>query len=113
MRSNNSRSSRRRRLADKKVSAGEVVEPRMLLSANPIASSVNRDAPVNDGIVNGSFEASNATIAPTSNDAGQVASSNETGDGQGTNGGSDDTGSTEATDSAFVEVTPILTSLDS
>ena len=29
----------------------------MLLSANPVAPPVNRDAPVNDGIVNGSFEA--------------------------------------------------------
>jgi len=57
MRSHNPRSSRRRTNSDQRVGSAEAVEPRMLLSAIPVVAPVNRDAPVNEGIVNGSFEA--------------------------------------------------------
>ncbi len=52
----NSNFPRRRTTSENHATSAETIEPRMLLSAVSIVAPVNRDAPVNDGIVNGSFE---------------------------------------------------------
>ncbi len=83
----------------------------ILYGVTPRLDPVNRDAPVNDGIVNGAPATLSSPNTSTDNDTGLITTSATT--GTTADSSPPDDGSTEASDSAFANLAPILTSLDS